>query len=72
MPVYPGDPLTPAVGATDKAKRLDLKQAQTITKIPVLPISYGDAQPLELARFRGQRQETGLVALAAHADLRFI
>ena len=46
MPVYPGDPLTPGVGATKDARRLPLAQAQTITKIPVLPISYGDAQPL--------------------------
>ena len=42
----PGDPLTPGVGATPEAKRLDLKDAASITKIPVLPISYGDAQPL--------------------------
>src|SRR5947209_9816796 len=46
MPRYPGDPLTPGVGATPGAKRLSLAEAQTITKIPVLPISYGDAQPL--------------------------
>jgi N-acetylated-alpha-linked acidic dipeptidase len=46
MPIYPGDPLTPGVGATKNAKRLTLAQAATITKIPVLPISYGDAQPL--------------------------
>jgi N-acetylated-alpha-linked acidic dipeptidase len=46
MPTYPGDPLTPGVGATKNAKRLTLAQAATITKIPVLPISYGDAQPL--------------------------
>ena len=46
MPVYPGDPLTPGVGATKDAKRLPISEAQTITKIPVLPISYGDAQPL--------------------------
>ena len=46
MPIYPGDPLTPGVGATKDAKRLALAEAQTITKIPVLPISYGDAQPL--------------------------
>lgn len=46
MPLYPGDPLTPGVGATKDAKRLDIKDAQTITKIPVLPISYADAQPL--------------------------
>jgi len=46
MPVYPGDPLTPGIGATKGAKRLSVAQAPTITKIPVLPISYGDAQPL--------------------------
>ena len=46
MPVYPGDPLTPGVGATKNAKRLTIAEAKTITKIPVLPISYGDAQPL--------------------------
>jgi N-acetylated-alpha-linked acidic dipeptidase len=46
MPTYSGDPLTPGVGATESAKRLDLKDATTLTKIPVLPISYGDALPL--------------------------
>src|SRR5271170_77119 len=43
---YPGDPLTPGVGATPDAKRLAIKDAKTITKIPVLPISYADALPL--------------------------
>jgi N-acetylated-alpha-linked acidic dipeptidase len=42
----PGDPLTPGVGATPDAKRLALKDAKSLTKIPVLPISYGDAKPL--------------------------
>ena len=46
MPVYPGDPLTPGVGATKNAKRLDIKDVKTIMKIPVLPISYEDALPL--------------------------
>jgi N-acetylated-alpha-linked acidic dipeptidase len=46
MPVHPGDPLTPGIGATADAKRLDRKDAEVITKIPVLPISYGDALPL--------------------------
>ena len=49
---YPGDPLTPGVGAVPGAKRLDVKEARTITKIPVLPISYSDAQPL-LAALQG-------------------
>lgn len=46
MPVHPGDPLTPGIGATADAKRIDRKDAEVITKIPVLPISYGDALPL--------------------------
>jgi len=49
---YPGDPLTPGVGATADAKRLSIQQAKTITKIPVLPISYADALPL-LSALRG-------------------
>ena len=44
--VYPGDPLTPGVGATKEARRMDPKDAPTLTKIPVLPISYADAEPL--------------------------
>lgn len=52
MVIYPGDPLTPNIGATQNAKRLERSQAQTILKIPVLPISYHDAQPL-LAALEG-------------------
>ena len=48
----PGDPLTPGIGATPGAKRLALQDAKSLTKIPVLPISYGDAQPL-LAALKG-------------------
>jgi N-acetylated-alpha-linked acidic dipeptidase len=43
---FPGDPLTPGVGATKDAKRIDRKDSPIITKIPVLPISYADATPL--------------------------
>jgi N-acetylated-alpha-linked acidic dipeptidase len=46
MAVYPGDPLTPGIGATKDAKRLPIAEARTILKIPVMPISYADAQPL--------------------------
>jgi N-acetylated-alpha-linked acidic dipeptidase len=53
MPFYPGDPLTPGIGATKDAKRLTIAEAKTITKIPVLPISYADAQPL-LAALTGR------------------
>ncbi len=43
---YPGDPLTPGYASTKEAKRLPIEEAQTLQKIPVQPISYGDAQPL--------------------------
>jgi len=44
--IFMGDPLTPGIGATADAKRVPIKDAQTLTKIPVLPISYADAEPL--------------------------
>ena len=61
MPTYPGDPLTPGVGATPNAKRLSRAEAKTILKIPTLPISYRDATriiaalqgPLATGRQRG-------------------
>jgi N-acetylated-alpha-linked acidic dipeptidase len=46
LTLYSGDPLTPGVGAVPGAKRLALKDAKTLLKIPVLPISYADAEPL--------------------------
>jgi N-acetylated-alpha-linked acidic dipeptidase len=51
-PLYPGDPLTPGVAATKEAKRLKLEDAQSLAKVPGLPISYADAQPL-LAALEG-------------------
>lgn len=46
LPYSPGDPLTPGYGATDDAERIALEDATSLTKIPVLPISYSDALPL--------------------------
>jgi N-acetylated-alpha-linked acidic dipeptidase len=46
MPLYPGDPLTPSIPATRDAQRLPRDKAPTLTKIPVLPISYEDALPI--------------------------
>ena len=46
MPQFPGDPLTPFVGAKEDTERLTLEEAPTLMKIPVLPISYADALPL--------------------------
>jgi N-acetylated-alpha-linked acidic dipeptidase len=44
MTLYSGDPLTPGVGATSSAKRLERSKSPVILKIPVLPISYADAK----------------------------
>jgi N-acetylated-alpha-linked acidic dipeptidase len=46
IPIESGDPLTPGVGATADAKRIPIADAKVLMKIPALPISYGDAQPL--------------------------
>jgi N-acetylated-alpha-linked acidic dipeptidase len=46
MPVHPGDPLTPGWGAVKGARRIARQDSDVIMKIPVLPISYGDALPL--------------------------
>jgi N-acetylated-alpha-linked acidic dipeptidase len=49
MPVYPGDPQSPGFGATPGGgggKLVPLADVQTITKVPVMPISYADATPL--------------------------
>src|SRR5262249_48320095 len=69
MPIHPGDPLTPGVGATKDATRLAREEAKTILKIPVLPISYGDALPL-LKNLGGQvvpENWRGALPLTYHA-----
>jgi N-acetylated-alpha-linked acidic dipeptidase len=65
---YPGDPLTPGIGAVAGAKRLAIKDAKTITRIPVLPISYADAQPL-LSALKGEvapHEWRGVLPLTYH------
>jgi N-acetylated-alpha-linked acidic dipeptidase len=52
MPIHPGDPLTPGWGAVKGARRIPREEAGVITRIPVLPISYGDALPM-LRELRG-------------------
>ncbi len=46
LPLRPGDPLTPMRGAVDGEPRLDREDAETLMRIPVLPIAWRDAQPL--------------------------
>jgi N-acetylated-alpha-linked acidic dipeptidase len=45
MPTYPGDPLSPGWASEPGARKLPLSEVKTLEPIPVLPISYGDAQP---------------------------
>ncbi len=52
MPIHPGDPLSPGFGAKTGTTKLDISEAKTLVKIPVLPLSYGDAMPL-LENLRG-------------------
>ena len=82
MPVYPGDPQTPGVGAVAGVKLIPIDQVETITKIPVLPISYGDAEPF-LKSLKGEMvpaawrgglpipYRTGPSAVKAHLALAF-
>ena len=68
LPTYSGDPLTPGIAAVPGAKRLSIGEAATITKIPVLPISYGDAQPL-LAAMSGPIAPAAWRAPANHVSV---
>ncbi|HKB71325.1 MAG TPA: transferrin receptor-like dimerization domain-containing protein [Thermoanaerobaculia bacterium] len=58
MPLYPGDPETPGTGSVPGGKRLALSEAKTLTKIPVMPISYADAEPM-LRRLDGPMAPDG-------------
>ena len=82
MPVYPGDPQTPGIGAVAGAKLIPLDQVQTITKIPVMPVSYTDAKPfldalggqLVPENWRGalpMTYKTGPSTVVAHLSLQF-
>ncbi|MBV9759137.1 MAG: M28 family peptidase [Acidobacteriaceae bacterium] len=46
MPLYSGDPLSPGWASEKGSKRLAISEAKSIMKIPVLPLSYADAQPI--------------------------
>ena len=82
LPIHPGDPQTPGVGAVAGTKLLPIDEVKTITKIPVLPISYEDAQPFlesvegEIApeNWRGALPipyKTGVSAAKAHLAVAF-
>jgi N-acetylated-alpha-linked acidic dipeptidase len=53
MPVHAGDPLTPGWGSEPGGRKNRIEDSVTILKIPVLPISYGDAAPI-LRQLKGK------------------
>lgn len=69
MPLYPGDPLSPGWASEKGSKRLSMSEAKTLMKIPVLPLSYADAQPI-LEQLTGPvvpREWRGSLPLTYHA-----
>jgi N-acetylated-alpha-linked acidic dipeptidase len=46
MPTYPGDPQSPGFAAKPGGRKLPLEEVRTLPKVPVLPISWGDARPI--------------------------
>jgi len=55
---YPGDPLTPGKPSIPGVPRLKIEEATDLTRIPVQPISYGDARRL-LEPMRGPVRPLG-------------
>lgn len=55
---YPGDPLTPGKPSIPGVPRLKIEEATDLTRIPVQPISYGDAAKL-LQPLKGQLRPKG-------------
>lgn len=69
MPLYPGDPLSPGWASEKGSKRLSLAEAKSLMRIPVLPLSYADAQPI-LEQLTGPlvpRAWRGALAITYHA-----
>ena len=68
MTLYPGDPLTPGIGATANAKRLTRETSPVLLKIPALPISYADASKI-MAGLQGPvvtGRDRGALGMAYH------
>lgn len=69
MPLYPGDPLSPGWASEKGSKRLTIPEAKTLMKIPVLPLSYADAQPIleQLTGPVAPREWRGSLPITYHA-----
>lgn len=68
MPLYPGDPLSPGWASEKGSKRLSMAEAKSLMRIPVLPISYADAQPIleQLTGPLAPKDWRGSLALTYH------
>lgn len=55
---YPGDPLTPGRPSIPGEPRLKMEEATDLTRIPVQPISYGEARKI-LEKLRGPLRPRG-------------
>ncbi len=68
MPTYPGDPQTPMRPSKPGVERIPLDEVTTLQKIPVLPISYGDALPIlrNLAGETGEEDFRGGLPITYH------
>jgi N-acetylated-alpha-linked acidic dipeptidase len=67
--IYSGDPLTPGIAATESALRLDPAKAETLPRIPAMPINYRDAEQI-LQTMNGPRvprEWQGGLPLSYHA-----
>jgi N-acetylated-alpha-linked acidic dipeptidase len=63
---YPGDPLTPGQPSVPGVTRIKIEDATNLTRIPVQPISYGDAGRL-LAPLRGPVRPAGFQGGLPHS-----
>jgi N-acetylated-alpha-linked acidic dipeptidase len=68
MPTYPGDPQTPLRPSKPGVERIPLDEVKTLQKIPVLPISWGDALPIlrNLSGAIGPEDFRGGLAITYH------
>jgi N-acetylated-alpha-linked acidic dipeptidase len=68
MPLYPGDPLSPGWASEKGSKRLSMAEAKSLMKIPVLPISYADAEPIleQLSGPLAPREWRGSLGITYH------
>ncbi|KAG6615129.1 Glutamate carboxypeptidase [Phytophthora cinnamomi] len=56
IPLYSGDPMTPGWASVEGAARLTYEEVPNVPRVPVLPLSYGQARRI-LAALGGQKAQ---------------